>query len=123
MRHVKRLTTLLAAAMLALGLGITTAAAHAYLDHASPLVGSTVSTAPSEVRMWFTQALEPRFSGAQMRGPGGKVFGSGVVDGGDPKQMVIRVHGLAPGKYTVTWKILSVDTHRTEGSFSFEVKP
>jgi len=33
------------------------------------------------------------------------------------------VYGLAPGRYTVRWKVLSVDTHRTEGSFSFEVKP
>jgi hypothetical protein len=123
MRHINRFATHLAAAALTLALGVTAAAAHAYLDHASPLVGSTVATAPSEVRMWFTQPLEPRFSGAQLRGPGGKVVGSGVVDGDDPKQMVIRVHGLAPGKYTVTWKILSVDTHRTEGSFSFEVKP
>jgi hypothetical protein len=123
MRAIDRLTNLVPTAIVALLLGVTSAPAHAYLDHASPLVGSTVTTAPSEVRMWFTQALEPRFSGAQLRSGAGAVLGNGVVDTGDPKQMVIRVHGLPPGKYRVTWKILSVDTHRTEGSFSFEVKP
>jgi copper resistance protein C len=103
--------------------GLSGAQAHAFLDHSSPRVGSTVNASPGEVRMWFTQALEPRFSAAQLRSSGGAVVGSGAVDSGDPKQMVIRVHGLAPGRYTVRWKVLSVDTHRTEGSFGFEVKP
>ena len=96
--------------------------AHAYLDHASPLVGSTVS-APREVRLYFTQALEPRFSAAQLRSSSGAVVGTGHVDRVDPKQIVISVRGLAPGRYKVDWKVLSVDTHRTEGNFGFEVKP
>jgi copper resistance protein C len=33
------------------------------------------------------------------------------------------VHALPPGNYKVFWKVLSVDTHHTEGSFGFEVKP
>ena len=121
--HAYRLSaTCLAATCLALALSCAGARAHAYLDHASPLVGSAVN-APREVRMWFTQALEPKFSAAQLRSAGGAVVASGSVDPGDPKQMVIPVHGLAPGQYKVFWKILSVDTHRTEGTFGFEVKP
>jgi hypothetical protein len=112
-----------AALVAALTFGTAVAHAHAFLDHASPLVGSTVKTSPNEVRMWFTQQLEPKFSGAQLRSSAGAVLGSGVVDAADPKQMVIPTHGLPPGRYKVTWKVLSVDTHRTEGSFSFEVKP
>ena len=38
------------------------AGAHAFLDHAVPLVGSTVRGSPGEVRVWFTEALEPAFS-------------------------------------------------------------
>ena len=60
MQQMIRSATLLVALML----GMASAYAHAFLDHASPLVGSTVQTAPSEVRMWFTQQLEPNFSGA-----------------------------------------------------------
>ena len=116
--HASRLVT----ACLALALSAGAARAHAYLDHASPLVGSTVS-APREVRLYFTQALEPRFSAAQLRSSSGSVVGSGHVDQADPKQIVIPVRGLAPGRYKVNWKVLSVDTHRTEGNFGFEVKP
>ena len=116
--HATRFVTL----FLGLVCGGTLAQAHAYLDHASPLVGSVV-TAPSEVRLWFTQALEPRFSAAQLRSSSGAVVGSGAVDPANPKEMVIRVRALPPGKYKVKWKILSVDTHRTEGDWGFEVRP
>jgi len=55
--------TLLATASLLLAVFAGTAAhAHAFLDHASPLVGGTVAAAPHEVTLWFTQSLEPAFS-------------------------------------------------------------
>ena len=55
--------TLPAAASLLLALFAGTAAhAHAFLDHASPLVGGTVAAAPHEVTLWFTQSIEPAFS-------------------------------------------------------------
>ena len=111
------------ALLLALAFFPAIAHAHAYLDHASPLVGSTVKTSPSEVRLWFTQPLEPKFTSAQLRSGGGAVVASGGVDVANPKQIVIRVNGLPAGSYKVFWKVLSVDAHHTEGSFGFEVKP
>jgi len=38
------------------------AQAHAFLDHAEPRVGSTVSAAPSVVSLWFTQNIEHAFT-------------------------------------------------------------
>jgi copper resistance protein C len=35
--------------------------------------------------------------------------------------MRLSVGMLAPGAYSVTWHVLSVDTHTTQGSFSFRV--
>jgi methionine-rich copper-binding protein CopC len=84
----------LAATCLALALSAAGARAHAFLDHASPLVGSTVSAAPHEVRLWFTQAVEPSFSAAQVRSSGGAVVGSTHVDPVDHKQLVIPVRAL-----------------------------
>lgn len=101
-------------------LGAPAARAHAMLDHASPRVGSVVA-APSEVRLWFTLALEPRLSRAELRSPAGTVIATGAVERADPRQLAIRARGLAPGKYKVIWKVMSVDSHATQGDFSFEV--
>jgi copper resistance protein C len=38
-------------------------------------------------------------------------------------QLVIGLPRLAPGSYRVNWHVISVDGHKTEGSFAFEVRP
>ena len=101
-------------------LGLSTAAeAHAMLDHASPAVGSTVATSPGQVTLYFTQQLEPKFSGAEVRNASGARVDHGKSISGTA--MRLSVGTLAPGAYSVTWHVLSVDTHTTQGTFSFRV--
>jgi methionine-rich copper-binding protein CopC len=101
-------------------LGCSTAAhAHAQLDHASPAVGSTVSGSPGSVTLYFTEKLEPKFSGAEVKGPAGRVDHGASVSG---NMMRLDVRSLTPGSYSVNWHVLSVDTHKTQGSFNFTVK-
>lgn len=111
-------------AFLAFALAATAALAHAQLDHASPPVGGTVAS-PSEIRLEFTEGLEPKFSGLTVSGPSGAVpLGKAGVEMGHPSTMVVKVEKtLAPGVYTVKWHAVSVDTHHTQGSFDFTVKP
>jgi copper resistance protein C len=101
-------------------LGISGAQAHAFLDHASPRVGSTVHTAPQEVSLWFTQNLEPAFSSVQVTNTSGARVdqGKAQISG---NTMRIGLKALGPGTYHVRWHALSVDTHTTEGNFSFTV--
>jgi copper resistance protein C len=33
------------------------------------------------------------------------------------------LRALPAGQYNVRWRVISVDTHKTEGSFGFEVRP
>ncbi len=101
------------------------AQAHAFLDHAVPAVGSTVATAPTQVLLFFTQELEPAFSGATIASANGQPVTSGpaVFDPRNKMEMVLNPPRLPPGHYTVSWHALSVDTHRTEGSFGFDVQP
>jgi copper resistance protein C len=111
---------LIIASLLLVPLATTAARAHAFLDHASPLVGSTVPSAPHEVVLTFTQNLEASFSTVTV------TDGSGArVDEGKPQisgnTMRVGLKGAAPGTYKVHWHALSVDTHTTEGSFSFTV--
>ena len=106
--------------LLLLALATGTARAHAFLDHASPLVGSTVAAAPHEVSLTFTQNLEPAFSSVQVTDANGA-----RVDQGKPQisgnTMRVDLKSLAPGTYHVHWQVLSADTHKTEGNFSFQV--
>jgi len=101
-------------------LGNSAARAHAFLDHANPLVGSSVPTAPREVTLSFTQNLEAAFSSVEV------TDGNGArVDQGKPQisgsTMRVGLKSLSPGTYHVHWHVLSVDTHKTEGSFTFHV--
>jgi hypothetical protein len=94
--------------------------AHAFLDHAGPLVGSTVRSAPHEVTLSFTQNLEPAFSSVQVTDSSGARVdqGNAQISG---NTMRIGLKALRPGSYRVRWHALSVDTHTTEGSFAFTV--
>ncbi|HEX9322240.1 MAG TPA: copper resistance protein CopC [Xanthobacteraceae bacterium] len=100
----------------------TPAYAHAFLDRAEPRVGSSVSSAPRQISLWFTQNLEPAFSGAEVRDSAGARVDQGArVDPANRSLMRVSLKPLRPGSYKVHWRVLSVDTHTTEGSFSFQV--
>ena len=98
------------------------ASAHAELDHAEPRVGNKVASPPREVTLWFTQKLEAAFSSISVTGPSGQRVDAGKarVSG---NQMSISLRSGGPGTYHVTWRVLSVDTHTTDGNFTFKVGP
>jgi methionine-rich copper-binding protein CopC len=115
----------LALAALTLVVQTPSAKAHAQLDRANPPVGSTVKTAPKDVTLWFTEAIEPKFSSIEVRDAQGAAVQSGAAQGvpGNTAQLRVSVKPLKPGTYTVKWRALSVDTHRTQGDFTFKVEP
>jgi hypothetical protein len=112
-----------AACLGALLLGSGRAYAHAHLDHASPAIGGAVATAPKEVVLWFTEALEPKFSGIVVQDITGAAVqdGAATIDSGNTAELHVAVKALLPGMYKVIWHVLSVDTHRTQGDFTFTV--
>ncbi|CAA2142450.1 copper resistance protein CopC [Hyphomicrobium sp. ghe19] len=109
----------LAALTLSVAIFASGAEAHARLDSASPAVGSTVSSSPSQVDLHFTEALEPKFSGATVHAASGARVDTGSSASGST--IHVGVKSLGAGSYTVNWHALSVDTHKTQGSFSFHV--
>ena len=101
-------------------LAANAAQAHAMLDRADPRVGSTVATAPREVTLTFTQKLEPAFSTVTVTDPNGVNVAAGKAQvSGNTMRVGLKAAG--PGTYRVRWRVLSVDTHSTQGSFSFQV--
>lgn len=111
---------LAAMGLLTASLGTNAAQAHAFLDHASPLVGSTVASAPHELTLSFTQNLEAAFSTVTVTGPNGARIDAGKAQvSGNTTRVGLKAAG--PGTYRVHWHALSVDTHTTQGSFTFRV--
>ena len=98
--------------------------AHAFLDHADPKVGSTVTNPPPVIKIWFTQELEPVFSSVEVQDAQGKQVDKKDIrlDDKDKTLLIVSVPKLPDGTYTVTWHVVSVDTHRTQGSFKFTIK-
>lgn len=99
--------------------------AHAFLEHASPPVGSELPVSPAAVTITYTEGVEPDFSTIEVDDAHGT-----RVDKADPhlvgdagRQLSVSLPKLPPGEYTVTWHVTSVDTHKTEGRFNFSVTP
>jgi copper resistance protein C len=112
------ITRLFISAFLLVG-AVASASAHVMLKQASPAVGSTVASAPARVTLTFTEKIERAFSGATVQNSSGQRVDSGARSSGATMQISLKP--LPPGTYKVNWHALSVDTHKTQGSFSFSV--
>jgi copper resistance protein C len=115
-----------AAFALALCLTASAALAHAHLQKSSPIAGSTTTVSPSEIRLKFSEAVEPRFCAIALTGGAGsgEAVGKPAVDPADNSVLIATIPApLKPATYTVNWRAVSVDTHKTQGSFNFTVSP
>lgn len=110
---------------LAFALIAAQAFAHAQLEKATPAVGGTVASA-SEIRLEFSEGIEPKFTKVTLTGPGGTAvpLGAAKTESGNQAVLIAPISKpLSAGVYTVRWQAVSVDTHHTQGTFDFTVKP
>ena len=110
---------LLAVPLLAAGLSD----AHAKLARSDPPASSTLRGAPPEVRLWFTENLEPAFSAARLLdGERRQVDGAvAQVDAVNAALLRLRLPPLGPGQYRVVYRVVSVDSHVTAGELTFRI--
>jgi copper resistance protein C len=97
--------------------------AHAFLEHSDPPVGGKVHSAPAAVRIWFTEAIEPAFSSIQVFDATGKQVDKKDThtDPSNRSLLGVSLQRLGPGTYKVAWRVVSVDTHVTNGDFTFQI--
>jgi methionine-rich copper-binding protein CopC len=111
--------------LVALLIPASPASAHAFLQRASPPVGSELPVSPAAVTITYTEGVEPDFSTIEVDDSHGTRVDKAdphLLDG-DQTKLSVSLPKLPPGTYTVSWHVTSVDTHKTEGRFTFSVTP
>ncbi len=110
--------------LLALVLAPAVAWPHAYLVKSAPTRRAVLLRAPARVQLWFNERLEPQFSRVSVWDRDGKQVdqGDAMVGPDDPTRLSVGVSSLAPGTYTVKFRVLSVDGHVVEDQFPFTLR-
>jgi copper resistance protein C len=99
--------------------------AHAHFRTSVPAADTAVADAPHELRIDFTEGVEPAFSHVMLADAAGHPVPVGALAtaGSNASELIVPIRGAIPaGRYQVTWAVTSVDTHRTQGSYSFTVR-
>ncbi|MBA3643760.1 MAG: copper resistance protein CopC/CopD, partial [Chloroflexia bacterium] len=113
--------------MLLIGLIVArpeSASAHAALKESDPAPNAILATAPSQVRLVYTEPLERSYSRAELYDQAGnRVGGAASGPGADDYQMLVDLPASLPnGTYSVLWRSLSTaDGHTAQGYFAFTV--
>src|SRR5262245_14175999 len=112
-------------AALAVGAWVGIAQAHTHLKKTVPTAGSTVAATLSEIRLQFDEAVEARLSKVKIETKAGVVVTEPVAgDPADKSTLIVKLpQPRSAGSYKVNWQVISVDTHKVKGSFTFHVRP
>lgn len=97
--------------------------AHAMLERAEPAVGARVAAAPARIVLVFSESVEPMLSEIVLKNEADDAVALGKprADGSKMRLEADIDGALAPGRYHVFWRVVSVDGHRSQGDFSFTV--
>ncbi len=122
MPAIRRLAASVALAVV-LGLAAAPAAsAHAILLRTEPSPQTTVKQSPTAVKLHFSEAVEATFGAVRVFDVNGHRVDSGKLTRTDANREVdVPVPKLKDGSYTVTWRVVSADSHVVHGGFDFYV--
>lgn len=110
-------------ALLALWASNAPAHALAELERAEPRVGRTVTTAPREVTLEFSDDLVADGTSGEVRDASGERVDAGrlQIDPAEPRRARIPLKRIGPGEYVVRWWAKTDDGDETQGRFRFVV--
>ncbi len=100
------------------------ALAHSMLVKAEPPRRAVLTKAPAQVQLWFNEEIEGDYASLVVldteKHPVTEIKPQLAPD--DRKSIVLPLPELTPGKYSVKFRVLSVDGHVVESYFDFTVK-
>lgn len=97
--------------------------AHATLVRSAPGQNAVLAVAPTQIRLWFSEPIDPTARALEVRGPDGRRIdvGRASVAQDNDSEMVGAIHAVRNGTYVVRWKVISADTHVVSDTFEFSV--
>ncbi|MDT8364097.1 MAG: copper resistance protein CopC [Nitrosomonas sp.] len=98
--------------------------AHASLVKAEPARRSVLSTPPKQIRLWFNEEIEAGYASLAVFNAAKEAMTEKkpLVHPDDPKSIFLELVELPPGKYTVKFRVLSVDGHVVDADYVFSIK-
>ena len=114
----------LAVALVALALAPAVASAHATLEETTPERAARLKAAPEQVTLRFSEPVEAEFGAMRVFDSRGREVQDGRAfhPGDRGAEVAIRLRsGLGDDGYTVTYRVISADSHPVSGGFVFVV--
>jgi len=98
--------------------------AHAQLIKAEPARRAALDKAPAQIRLWFNEEIEGAYTTLTVSGSNKKLVTDAKpkVVADDPKSIILPMPETKSGKYTVKFRVLSVDGHVVDSTFNYTVK-
>ncbi|MFF1639147.1 copper resistance CopC/CopD family protein [Streptomyces sp. NPDC058246] len=102
--------------------GAAPASAHAALTGSDPQQGSVVTKAPAQVTLTFSEKVAMNDGSLQVLDPKGKRVDTGGATNLSGTTYGVKLHsGLPDGTFTVTYQVVSADSHPVSGAFTFSI--
>ncbi len=122
---IKKITAFaIVLAMLSLLFQVNSVMAHATLVKSDPPRRASLSTPPKQIQLWFNEKIEGSYASVMVLDSNKKSItdNNPEVVSDDPKSVVLSIPEIESGRYTVQYRVMSVDGHVIESSFDFSVK-
>jgi methionine-rich copper-binding protein CopC len=100
------------------------AAAHTFLDHATPAADASLAAAPAQLVLVFTDPLEGDEVKIELFDAAGHRLASNADKSAVLKDdtVTIPLPKLPPGDYRVTWLVNPAPGHQTSGDYHFKIQ-
>ncbi|TXI19094.1 MAG: copper resistance protein CopC [Nitrosomonas sp.] len=98
--------------------------AHAALVKSDPPRRAMLSLPPKHIQLWFNEKIEGSYASIAVKDSNQNLVTSNnpeIVED-DPKSILLGLPQIEPGRYTVHYRVMSVDGHVIESTFDFNVK-
>lgn len=95
--------------------------AHAYISESSPYENAELDRSPAVIRLTFTEKVDAKLSSVTLINVADGSAVTGKLGSGGDSTLLYTIPKLEKGIYKVSWQVLSLDTHTTDGSYKFAV--